>query len=234
VNIARELSVGEAISRLLEHPTRTLTGLDLQALGPIGEFLQNWGAFDELEPLKVIRCRACDEDHEVDLEFDRGAGAYVYYCGSAGLVRAGSEDVRVFRFGLEWLMASLSTGLRISRPRYRELVTGVLWDLGDAALGDRPWAAFIARAVLVNFDSIFTALQTRGRKIPGLVFTSSADAPWSILLPHRYRFVPLGDVLEVQTETLGSWSTRCFGCCAGSARRRLSASGGAPLTEASF
>ena len=105
------MPIGEAISRLLEHPTRRLTGRELLALGPRGELLRAQGAFEEIEPLRAIRCPSCDEDHEVDLDFDQGARAYTYYCGSAGIVRATDEDIRLFRFSHEWLMARLAEGL---------------------------------------------------------------------------------------------------------------------------
>jgi hypothetical protein len=197
--------MGEAISRLLEHPTRRLTGRELMALGPTGKLLWDWGAFEEAEPLKAIRCQFCDEDHEVDLDFDHDARAYAHYCGSAGFVRAADDDVRVFRFSHEWLLARLAEGLGIRAPRYRELVASHLWDLGDADLsgaGAKPWAAFLARAVPRALDAILDALQTRGRKGPGFVMTSSADAPWHLTLPHGYRFIVLDEVLEAPDDRL--------------------------------
>ena len=134
-----------AIGCLLEHPTLVLTARDLRALGQLGDLSRHWGALEELEPPPVIRCRACDEDHEVDLEFDHRTGGYRYYCGAVGFVPAEDDDVRVFRFDHLWLMSRLSAGLRIARPRHRELVANALWDLGDADLGDTapsggPWA----------------------------------------------------------------------------------------------
>jgi hypothetical protein len=203
--IADGLPIGEAISRLLEHPTRRLTGRELLALGLTGELLQGWGAFEEMKPLKAIRCQSCDEDHEVDLEFDQDTRAYTYYCGSAGFVRAADEDVRLFRCNHEWLMARLAESLGIRTPRHRELVASHLWDLGDADLSGasaRPWAVFLARGVPRVLDAILDALQTRGRKQPGFVLTSSANAPWHLKLPHGYRFIPLEEALEVHADTL--------------------------------
>ena len=120
-------------------------------------------------------------------------------------MNVGDDEVRAFQFSVEWLVHRLSESLQVRRLRYRELVPNILWDLGDADLtgaGSKPWATFLARAVPLSLDVIVDALRVRGRKLPGVVLTTSPGAPWQLVLPHGYRFVALSDVLEVRTGAL--------------------------------
>jgi hypothetical protein len=193
------------VTDLIEHSDWILTAAELKRLGPAGAQLLHWGGFQESDQLRAIYCQSCGEDHEVALEFNAATWGYRYYCSSDGFVNVGDDEVQAFQFSVEWLVQRLSESLQVRRPRYRELVPNILWDLGDADLtgaGSKPWATFLARAVSLSLDGIVDALQVRGRKLPGVVLTTSPGAPWQLALPHGYRFVALTDVLEVQTGAL--------------------------------
>jgi hypothetical protein len=195
--------VEELIPRLVEWPDGVLSERDLRELGPAGQLLRRWGGIVEIKHRTTIACASCDGDHDVDLEFDPALGTWSYYCSSGGVIPAEAEELLAFRFEPGWLRARLAAGLRIARPRDREIVPGVLWDLGDAALGDRPWSAFLARAVGLHLDAIHDALRTGGGKLRGLVLVSSPVVPSSIPLPYRHQFVALADCLSAAGGELG-------------------------------
>lgn len=187
---------------LFDRPDRVLTRRQLRDLGEAGDLLLRWGALVRDGTLTATACRSCGDDHPVDLEFDPTSRRWTYYCDSVGFVAVDEDDLVTFRFDPRWLGDRLAEGLRIGRPRRRELVPEVLWDLGDATLGGRPWSAFLARAVGTSIDPILAALRSCGGKLTGLVLASSADAPWNLALPHGHRFLPLRDVLEVRADRL--------------------------------
>jgi hypothetical protein len=194
--------VEDRIVELVEHPDRRITRAILRSWGEAGATLMRWGALKNGETLTSLICEACDDHHIVDLEYDPVAGAWRHYCGSAGFVTVDADDLVTFRFDLRWLVDRLADGLLIGRPRHRDLVPDVLWDLGDAGLGGRNWSAFLARTVDAQLDPILVALRSRGGKLSGLVLTSSPFPPVNVSLPHGHRFMPLRAALDGATGVL--------------------------------
>jgi hypothetical protein len=195
----RSPPIEEIVAELVENGPRTITHRELRSLGEAGDTLLRWGALREGETLTSVSCDSCGEDHIVELDFDPATSLWQYYCGSAGFVAVAEDDLATFRFDLGWLADRLAEGLLIRRPRRRELVPDVLWDLGDAELGGRAWSAFIARAVAAHLDPILDALRTRGGKLTGIVLTGLPTIPSTVPLPHGHRFVLLGDALDATT-----------------------------------
>jgi hypothetical protein len=194
--------IEDVVVELVENPSRVITRRELSLLGEIGDTLQRWGAVRQGETLTSIACDQCGDDHFVDLEFDSSSGAWRYCCLSVGFVAVAAEDLITFRFDVGWLSAGLAESLLIRRPRHRELVPDVLWDLGDAGLGGRPWSAFLARAIGAQLDPILDALRTRGGKLPGLVLASSPTMPLALPLPYGHRFLLLRDALDTTSGRL--------------------------------
>ena len=194
--------IEDVVADLVENPNRIITRSELDGLGDIGATLSRWGALRPGETLTSIACTSCGDDHFVELDFDPATQMWRYYCGSVGLVPVATDDLVTFRFDLGWLADRLAEGLLIGRPRRRELVADVLWDLGDASLGGRNWSAFLARTVDVHLDPILGALRERGGKLSGLVLASSPFLPSNVPLPHGHRFMPLRDAVDCSTGLL--------------------------------
>ena len=194
--------VEDRIVELVERPERRITRRTLRSWGEAGATLLRWGALKDGATLTSIVCEACDDHHLVDLEYDPVAGTWRHYCGSSGYVTVDTDDLVTFRFDVHWLATCLADGLLVGRPRFRDLVPDVLWDLGDAGLGGRSWSAFLARAVDAQLDPILGALRNRGSKLSGLVFVSAPFPPAHVSLPHGHRFMALRDALAGATGVL--------------------------------
>jgi hypothetical protein len=146
--------IEDVVADLVENPNRTITRRELDGLGEAGATLLRWRALRPGETLTSIACTSCGDDHFVELDFDPPTQGWRYYCRSVGLIAVAADDLVTFRFALGWLRDRLAECLLIERPRRRELVPDVLWDLGDANLGGRPWSAFLARSVDVHLDPV--------------------------------------------------------------------------------
>src|SRR5262245_56724916 len=122
--------MGELVAQMFDRlPQATYSMRCIDDLGHGTRCLLEWGALIPVEPLRSIWCRACGDDHAVELEFDPETNTYNYFCASAGLTTVEEADIRACTFDVSWLLQLLEQALDIRKPRRRALVENVFWDL---------------------------------------------------------------------------------------------------------
>ena len=161
----------------------------------------------------IVTCRACDRDHPAAVEFDGVRGRYIFFCPEAGVVEADSADLDTIRYNPEWLVDWLVAEFPIVPPvRRRTLVPGNVWHLGDARCGETLLTVILARRVSsqVGLDKVAAELAVLPPADLGVVVTSSANVSTKVLLPFKYQFLDLREVMREPWFTLdhaklGSW-----------------------------
>ncbi len=143
------------------------------------------------------------DDRPVDLVWDAETKGYRWFSPTAGWVRAGEEDVKVYVLDLDWLIDVLGEGVGIkSRSASYCLVDGHLWDLGETWVGKRKITVLFGRRVghAETLDRVCDALTHRVGRAPGVLLTSSAGVTRHTDIPGRHRVVPLHDCLVAGAE----------------------------------
>jgi hypothetical protein len=121
--------------------------------------------------------------------------------------------LHTFRYNPEWLVDWLVAEFPIVPPvRRRTLVPGNVWHLGDARCGETLLTVILARRVSsqVALDKVAAELAALPPADLGVVATSSANVSTKVLLPFKYQFLDLREVMREPWFTLdhaklGSW-----------------------------
>ena len=145
--------------------------------------------------LPTVRCPECPDAAELPLEFDASRRAWVYHCNESGWRVADPTDVEAYRLVSDALPGLLAAALGLPAMRVRERAPGVLWELGDAEIGGRPWTACLAKGIgdHAAMSSALEALEERVHRERGLIFTAT-DVRWRPRLPYGHRFAEITDV----------------------------------------
>ena len=161
------------------------------------------GALRATTNATAVTCRACEEHHEADIEFDDRTRTYRQYCLVAGWVDVPDADLMRYEVDFDWLIDQLSSALNIaSRPKC--LVESILWDLGEARAGMRAWTGLFVRRLSIgsNLDRVFDELTIRAGKSPGLVLTTTEGLSSRIGMPGGHRLLPLGACARLDSDGL--------------------------------
>ena len=179
------------------------------------QYLAGLGAIEPGPRPETVVCDACDADHPEEIEFDVERRCYVHFCPVVGIVTVNDTDLITYRFRPEWLVDWLARALRIpSRQGRGALVSGHVWQLGDAACGDTQVTMVFARRVSSrgDLDQLASALRPVHPADKGLVITTSAHIARNVLLPGGFELLPLPEIvrpaqddLVLDAVRLGSW-----------------------------
>jgi hypothetical protein len=192
------------LCELCEQDPPVLDGAALaEQLPETARLLIDLGALGRTANATVVNCRACDEPHPAEIEFDDRTRAHRHYCLVSGWVDVPAVDLMRYELDLEWLVNQLSATLNI-KPRPKCLIDGILWDLGEARAGMRSWTGLFGRRLWIdrNLDRVFDALATRAGRPPGLVLTTTEGPSSRIELPGGHRLLPLNDCAHLSTDRL--------------------------------
>jgi hypothetical protein len=182
------------------------------------EFLLKIGALTPGQLAPVLTCRACHNDHPVQLEFDSGTRRHWHFCPDAGRVIVEDDAIATVCVDPDWLVEWLVTALPITPPvRRRVLVPALAWRLGDVHIGGTELA--VVYAIGINTQPNLSALASAISATPpadfGIVLTTSAAPPRLLRLPHGYEFLELREIaraerdrLAIDKPKLSSWIKR--------------------------
>ena len=102
---------------------------------PFLKALVSLGAVTPGEPLSVITCCACDDDHMAEVEFEPKTHRRFHFCPEAGRVYVDARTLATLRFEPEWLLAWMGGQLPPAQGRGRvEIVPSTAWHLGEFIL----------------------------------------------------------------------------------------------------
>jgi hypothetical protein len=201
---------------LLEAGDGSFEADTLRSIAPQAvDFLSKIGALMPGQLARVLTCRACDEDHPVHLEFDASTRRYWHFCPDAGRVIVKDNAIATVCVDPDWLVECLVGEFPINPPvRWRELISGFAWHLGDAFVGETEVTVVLAIGTSArrNLDALANAIRTVPPAKLGLVLTTSAAPPRWLTLPHGYQFLdfreiarPANDRLAIDRNNLLGW-----------------------------
>ncbi len=182
------------------------------------DFLSNIGAVTKGGLLSVLTCRACHDDHPVQLEFDPRTRRHWYFCPEAGRVMVEDGVLATVRVDPEWLVDWLVTALPVTPPaRTRVLVPALAWHLGDTRIGGTELTVVFAIGVCTqrNLDALAIAVSTVPPAKFGVVLTSSGAPPRRLRLPHDYQFLDLREIARPEQNCLAVDKTKLVGWITG-------------------
>ena len=183
--------------------------------GATVSFLIQIAALTPGDPQASIACQQCDQDHSPIVEFDPATARHFYFCPEARRVEVADADIATLCLDPEWLIDWLQREVPFIPPaRYRALVPGRVWQLGEAVIGGTALSVVFARGVSTQHD--LAALAEQVSRIPpedlGIVITTTTPMSESLLRYHRYFPLELreimradGDRLYLDRARFGSW-----------------------------
>lgn len=188
------------------------------------EQLVRLGALSNDAPSKIVTCRACDEDHVAEVEFDPTSRRYTSFCPTAGRVDVPATDVQTCRFEVEWLISALASALHMGKLRPLSLARDRIWKLGRLTIGSLPVDVVFARHLAGDggFDALAAALEDQRPATVGLVLTTTRTLPRRAALPHGYRVVDLFEVVAIGPNGLAADDVALADWCSTSKGRRRS------------
>lgn len=192
----------DVIVDLFERPNRPIRQRELVELGAAGARLKEWGALEETAHATSIDCPSCDAGHEVELDLDPDGCGYRYFCSSDGWVQVDEQDIRAFRFDVDWLIRTINEQMPNRRPACRELIDELLWELGMVKLDHGSSVIFLARDARVHIDAIIHHLRRANHRSAGLLLTTTENLPSCSILPAKHRWLELRHCLDLQASKI--------------------------------
>lgn len=187
---------------LCEHPEPLITGKVLREnYGASAQALLTAGALKAGPNLSHVQI-AIDDDEEVEVEIERDpkSGAPGYVSPRTGRWRTLPEsDLMQYRLHVDHVLSLLRDELEVpTRFTTTELVSGLLWEMGEARLGKRTAIVLFARRLTVpaHIDQISDALTNRAGKADGLLLSSTVHIPRHFAVPGQHRIVSLHQCLD--------------------------------------
>ncbi len=182
-------------------PARTLRARLPNAL----IYLEQIGAVQPDAILTEVTCDECHLHHSAVLEFDPSIHAYRFFCPETGLVAVADADVIGLRVNPDWLLDWLARSLSfIPQIRRRTLIENRGWLLGETILDgiSVALALVLGRLAANEQDALIQVLSRFQPPQIGIVLTTSAELPSTLLALHRYHALDLREVIHAETDGL--------------------------------
>jgi hypothetical protein len=168
-------------------------------------YLEQIGAVQQDSILTEVTCDECQLHHSAALEFDPSRHAYRFFCPEAGFVAVADTDVVGLRVNPGWLLDWLACSLSfIPQIRRRSLIENRGWLLGETVLhGTSVAVALVLGRLAANEqDALIQVLSRFQPSEIGIVLTTSAELPSTLLALHRYYALDLREVIRAKTDGL--------------------------------
>ena len=168
-------------------------------------YLEQIGAVQPDAILTEVTCDECHLHHSAALEFDPSKHAYRFFCPEAGFVAVAGADVVCIRLDPGWLLDWFARSLSfVPEIRRRSLIENRGWLLGETSLDGTSVAIVLVlgRLAANEQDSLIQALCRFQPSKIGIVLTTSAELPSTLLASYRYHAVDLREIIRAQTDGL--------------------------------
>jgi hypothetical protein len=168
-------------------------------------YLEQIGAVQPDAILTEVTCDECHLHHSAALEFDPSRHAYRFFCPEVGFVAVAAADVVGLRVSPSWLLDWLGRSLSfIPQIRRRSLIENRGWLLGETLLDGTSVAValVLGRLAANEQDSLIQVLSRFQPSEIGIVLTTSAELPSTLLAFHRYHALDLREVIHAKTDGL--------------------------------
>jgi hypothetical protein len=184
----------------VEPPEISWQGIvESEARAELVDLLDN-GALIQVGVADEILCLACDEPHNLAVEYLGGA-AYQAYCPIAGSQRIEARLLLRYAVDPSWPAAAVASaiGLQPSRSLERR---PIVVNIGRARFG--PYACQVLFASGLSNSERFHEVENRVRelvaRLPAIILTTTPQQLIARTPPPRCAFVQLGDVLDCASE----------------------------------
>jgi hypothetical protein len=147
----------------------------------------------------VVTCLDDHDDEPVSVTWRDDLGGYAYFSSSAGWVKVEHERLRRYRVDFDWFRSCIAAGVNIpASQRWQCLVPDILWDLGDAWVGERKATFLLGRRLSfpVTLDAVCDALTGRVGRPPGVLLTTTPRVARHVRIPGQHQIVALADCLR--------------------------------------
>jgi hypothetical protein len=159
------------------------------------QILRNLGAVTPASRPDFIRCRSCDADHSVAVEFDPISRRHMHRCTEAGIVWVDDDALATASFSSEWLVRWLASALPIPFPvRRPPLLPGLVWHLGDAVCDETKVTIVFARRMSTQAANITSVLGAITVADKSLVVTTTPLVAGRVQLPANIQFLDLREI----------------------------------------
>jgi hypothetical protein len=168
-------------------------------------YLEQIGAVQPDARLTEVTCDECHLHHSAAIEFDPSIHAYRFFCPEAGFVALADADVIGLRVNPDWLLDWLARSLSfIPQIRRRTLIENRGWLLGETILDgiSVALALVLGRLAANEQDALIQVLSRFQPPQIGIVLTTSAELPSTLLALHRYHALDLREVIRAETDGL--------------------------------
>jgi hypothetical protein len=168
-------------------------------------YLEQIGAVQPDAILTEVTCDECQLHHSAALEFDPSRRAYRFFCPEAGFVMVADADVVGLRVNPAWLLDWLAGSLSfIPQIRRRPLIENRGWLLGETVLDGTSVAValVLGRLAANEQDALIQVLSRFQPSEIGIVLTTSAELPSTLLAWHRYHALDLREIIRAKTDGL--------------------------------
>ena len=166
-------------------------------------YLEQIGAVQPDARLTEVTCDECHLHHSAALEFDPSIHAYRFFCPETGFVAVADADVMGLRVNPDWLLDWLARSLSfIPQIRRRTLIENRGWLLGETILDgiSVALALVLGRLAADEQDALIQVLSRFQPPEIGIVLTTSAELPSTLLALHRYHALDLREVIRAETD----------------------------------
>ena len=170
-----------------------------QRFGEALAYLEQIGAVQQDAILTEVTCHECHLHHSAALEFDGLGHAYQFFCPEAGFIAVTDADVAALCVKPDWILDCLARSLSFNpQIRRRTLVEGQGWLLGETVLdGTSVTAALVLGRLAANQqDALIQGISRFQPSGIGIVLTSSAELPSSLLALYGYHALDLREVIS--------------------------------------
>jgi hypothetical protein len=190
----------DLVCELVERPRSRIGASFLEARGGEAERLATIGLVRPGSFPRTIACRACDEDHSANPEFDSIAERYFHFCPIAGRVDIEPRDLGTLEINARAIVDLLVAAFPVLPAVGRELVPGKAWHLGEAVVGGTSLTLIFARRIRSQryFGALAKAVATVPATDIGMVLTSSPLPDPQLMLPNRYTIIGLRDIASIE------------------------------------
>ncbi|MBF0160507.1 MAG: hypothetical protein HQL58_13405 [Magnetococcales bacterium] len=156
------------------------------------------GLLRQGEICTTVRNRSCDEYDTIEAEWDADSRSYRYFSMPGRWTTVPEEDLQTYDLDMDGFLAWIARQFGQTRcHNFKEVVPGILWDLGVCWVGKRRISLFFLCRVSFSsvYDQVYDALRDRSVSPAGILLTTSQWSVRNATFPGNHRVVRLEDCL---------------------------------------